>query len=99
DFAPTVGLLVEIEDFHEVGALAGQLLVSDDVYVQLVEGDVFSLGSFGGLEVNNRGLVGVEAADEVDTAVDGDSGGYVNLHLLLGVEGLLELGAVLVEVA
>ena len=40
DFALAVGLLVEVEDFDEVGSLAGQFLISHDVHVQLVEGDV-----------------------------------------------------------
>ncbi len=53
--------------------LAGELLVADGVDVELVAGDVLGLGAVGGLEVDDRHLAGVQAADEVDAAVDGDA--------------------------
>ena len=63
DFSLAMGVLIEIEDFDQVGAFASQFLVSDDVDVQLVKSDLVGLRSLGGFEVNNRGLVGVESPD------------------------------------
>ena len=40
----------------------GEFLVADGVDVQLVAGDVLGLGALGGLEVDDRRLVGVQPA-------------------------------------
>jgi hypothetical protein len=98
DLALAVGLLIKVQDLDEVGPLPGQFLVPDDVHVQLIARDVVGLCSLTGLEVDDRGLVGVEPLDQVDAAVDGDPGCDVHLDLLFGVERQRELGAVFVEV-
>ncbi len=67
--------------------------------MQLVAGDLLGLGPLGGLEVHDRGLVGVQAADEVDPAVHRDARGDPYLYLLLAVQGLPEDSPVLGEVA
>jgi hypothetical protein len=81
-------LLVEVEHLEHVCAAAGQFLVTDGVDVQLVAGDVLGLGAFGGLEVDDRRLTGVQPGDQVDPAVDRDAGRYTDLDLLLGVQGV-----------
>ena len=91
-----LALLVEVQHLDEVGALPGELLVADGVDVELVAGHVFVLGPGGGLEVDDRELVGVEPADQVDAAVDGDPGRDMNLDLLFAVDGSLQILAVLV---
>ena len=94
-FAGGLALLVEVQHLDEVGALTGELLVADGVDVELVAGDVLVLGACGGLEVHDRELVGVQAADEVDAAVDGDARRDMDLDLLLAVDRPLEVGLVL----
>jgi hypothetical protein len=51
--------------------------------VELVAGDVLGLGSVDRLEVDDRELLGVEAADQVDPPVYGDARCDVYLDLLL----------------
>ena len=84
--ADGLAFLVEVQHLDEVGTLAGELLVADGVDVELVAGDVLVLRARGGLEVDDRELVGVQAPDEVDAAVDGDAGRDVDLDLLFAVD-------------
>ena len=77
---------------------AGQFLVADRVDVELVAGDVLGLGALGGLEVDDRRLAGVQPGDQVDPAVDRDAGRHPDLDLLLGVQGVLQPGPVLLDV-
>ena len=63
--------------------------------MQLVAGYVFVLGSSRGLEVDDREFVGVEAADEVDPAIDGDPRRHMDLDLLLAVDRPLEVSLML----
>jgi hypothetical protein len=75
-------LLVEVQHLDQVGGLSSELLVLEGVNVELVAGDLLGLGAFSGLEVHDRHLASVQAANEVDTAVDGDARCNVDLDLL-----------------
>ena len=94
-FADRLALLIEVQHLDEVRALTRQLLIAHRVDVQLVAGDVFVLSSRRGLEVDDRQLVRVEAADEVDPAVDGDPRRDVDLDLLLAVHRPLKVSLML----
>lgn len=97
-FAGALALGVEVEDFDDVGAFAGEFFVADGVDVELVAGDVLGLGPVGGLEVHDREFVSVEPADEVDTAGDCDAGSDVDLDLLLRMDRSRKFALVLPKV-
>src|SRR6185503_324484 len=94
-----LALLVEVQDLDQVCGFPGELLVSEGVNVELVAGDILGLGAVGGLEVDDRNLAGVEAANKVDAAVDGDARRNVDLYLLFGELRVGDLLTVGVEVA
>src|SRR5262249_20255703 len=92
-------LLVEVQHLYQVGGFAGEFLVSDGGNVEVVAGDILGLSAVSGLEVDDRHLASVQAADKVDAAVDGDARRDVDLDLLFGEFRVGDLLAVGVEVA
>jgi hypothetical protein len=70
ELALAVSLLVQVQDLDEVGLLTGQLLIAHGVNVQLIPGYLLSLHPVTGFEVDNRRLVGVEAPDQINPAID-----------------------------
>src|SRR5690349_4715855 len=67
--------------------------------MELVASNILSLGSVGRFEVDDRHLAGIQPANKVYTAVDGDSRRYVDLNLLFGELCVGDLVAVGIEVA
>ena len=98
EFAVGVAV-VEVVDFDEFGAVAGELLVADGVDLELLGGDVFALGAVAGFEVDDDVVAGVGAADEVNTAVDDDAVAEFEFDVLFDMFEFVEGVAVTVQVA
>lgn len=65
-------LVVQVKHLKHISPSPGQLLIADRIDVQLIAGNVLGLRTFGGLEVDDRRLAGVQLCDQVDPAVDRD---------------------------
>lgn len=89
---------VQLVNFHEIGALAGEFLVSQRIDVKLVLRDFFGLGAVIGFQVNDGRFVGVLAPDKVDAAYDAHAVLQADVDLLFREFDLVKVGFVVVDI-